>query len=156
MIFYLAAFAGSFLVLGLLKFVQDSPVRSWKTVVIGGVVLGLAAGYYANHAFPKKAPPAPAAQKVEAYRAELERTFRRINGVDAATVEGTNIFIDFGQDKTSDELKQIAMQCGGSAAYFFQTGSGDSGIEIHLTVKGQDRYEMNFSTRHGVTSEKAY
>lgn len=156
MISYLAAFCIGLAVLGLLKFVQDSPVRSWKVVMAGTLGFGAMGGYYCHHAFPAKAPPAPAAQKVEAYRAELERTFRRIDGVDNALVQNSAIWINFTRDKPLEQLKQIALQCGATAAYFFRINNPNSKVSVHITVQNNDRYEMTYAVKGGVQDEKVY
>jgi hypothetical protein len=156
MLVYIATFSISFTVLIFLKFVEGSPVRSWRVVALAGVVLGAATGYYFNHAFPAKAAPAPASQKVDAYRAELERTFRRIDGVDSASIKGSEVRINFATDKPLPEIKQIALHCAATAAYFFRTDKSNSKAAIHITVRGQDRYEMEFDTNGGVKNEQVY
>src|ERR1035438_8567355 len=90
MLKYLAAFLVTFVVLVFLKFCEGSPFRSWKSVVLTGIPLGFLAGYYLNHALLHKPPPLPQAEKAAVYRAELERTWRRIAGVDSVNIVGSS------------------------------------------------------------------
>src|SRR5580704_14504363 len=106
MLRYIAIFAGIFAVLVLLKFCEGSPVRTWKSVILVGIVLGMALGWYFHHALPAKAAPLPQSAKADAYRQELERTFRRVDGVDSASFVGTNIELNFIHDKSTAELKK--------------------------------------------------
>lgn len=153
---YLITFLISFAILVFLKFCEGSPVRSWKVVFLIGLPLGWAAGWYFIHALPAKAVPVSQAQKASAYKAELERTYRRIAGVDSASIEDSIVRINFTENKPLPELKRIAMECGGTAAYFLRTGNQNSKVTVHLTVRGADRYEMDFDPNGGVANEKVY
>src|SRR6185437_13017289 len=153
---YLITFLGSIALLSVLKLFEGSPVRSWKAVVLIGLLLSGAAGWYFTHAMPAKAVPVPHAQKASAYRAELERTYRRIAGVDSASIEGSVVRINFAEDKPLPELKRIALECGGTAAYFLRTDDKNAKLTIHLTVRGADRYEMDFDPSGRVANETVY
>lgn len=156
MLFYLATFAGIFAVLIFLKFCEGSPVRSWKSVLLVGIPLAFVLGWYFNHAFPKKAAPLAQSAKADAYRQELERTFQRIDGVDRASFVGTNIEMDFSQDKPTSELKKIAAQTAGSATWFLKTNNRPVQISIHITVQGRDRLQMTLDTAKGITDEQEF
>ncbi len=75
---YVAALSVVLAMLVFLKYCEGSPFRTWKSVFLTGVPLGLMAGYYFSCALPAKPPPLPQSQKAAAYKAELERTFRRM------------------------------------------------------------------------------
>lgn len=128
----------------LLRFVEGSPVRSWKTVL--GLTLPISAliCFYSYKVFAP-VPPAPQAQKVSAYRAELERNFRRIAGVSEARIAGTNIYINFAVEKPLAEIKQIALSTCATAASFLKMDRGNT-MTIHMTVRGYQRYEMSYDT----------
>lgn len=142
-------------ILSLLKFVQDSPIRTWKAVFLIGIPLSVIVCYWVTCAFPPPPPPAPKSEKVSAYKAELERTFRRIEGVKDAKINGQTIEIEFGQDQPIEKLKEIAHQTGGTAAHFLAT-SKTNRIIIYMRVRGSDRYRMEYDTSAGVVSEKTY
>jgi hypothetical protein len=156
MLIYLATFAVTFAVLIFLKFCEGSPIRSWKAVVLVGLPLAAGAGWYFNHAFPAKAPPLPRSAKADAYRQELERTFRRIDGVDQASFVGTNIELNFTQDKPTAELKRLAAQTGGNATWFLKTNQNPVQVTVHITVQGRDRLEMTFDSAKGVTDQHEF
>ena len=63
MIKYTLAILVTVAVLVFLKCCEGSPFRSWKSVFLTGLPLGLLAGYYFNHAFPQKPPPVPQVQR---------------------------------------------------------------------------------------------
>src|SRR5437899_10808948 len=109
---YVAALPVVLAMLVFLKYCEGSPFRTWKSVFLTGVPLGLMAGYYFSCALPAKPPPLPQAQKAAAYLAELERNFRRIAGVAEASIVGTIVQMDFEQDQPLAELKRIAMRAG--------------------------------------------
>src|SRR6266446_9619037 len=101
---YVAALSVILAVLVFLKYCEGSPFRSWKSVFLTGIPLGLMAGYYFSCALPAKPPPVPQSQKAAAYRLELERTFRRIAGVADASIVDSTVQMNFGQDKPLAEL----------------------------------------------------
>jgi hypothetical protein len=156
MLLYIAIFAGIFAVLVLLKFCEGSPVRTWKSVILVGIVLGMALGWYFHHALPAKAAPLPQSAKADAYRQELERTFRRVDGVDSASFAGNKIEMNFSQDKPNSELKRIAVQTAGSATWFLKTNNGPVQVTIHITVQGRDRLQMTLDSAKGVTDEQEF
>src|SRR5580704_10933756 len=156
MLLYLATFAVIFSVLIFLKFCEGSPIRSWKSVVLVGLVLSVALGWYFHHAFPAKAAPLPQSVKADAYRQELERTFRRIDGVDRASFTGTNIEMNFSQDKPISELKKIAVETAGSATWFLKTNQTSVRVTINITVQGRDRLQMTLDSAKGVTEEQEF
>ena len=156
MIPYLIALPVCLALLAVVKLLEGSPIRSWKVALPTGALLGLAVGYYFNHALPPKAVPLAQVQKASAYKAELERTFRRVDGVESASIEGSLVTMDFGADKPLAELKTIAARCGATAAYFLQTDKKGNQVTVHITVRGRDRYEMEFNTQGGVSNEKVF
>jgi hypothetical protein len=156
MIAYIITFSVAFAVLILLKFCEGSPVKSWTAVVLAGLVLGFSGGWYFNRFMPKKAEPLPQAVKASAYRQELERTVRRIAGVDAASIEGSTVQMNFAQQKSTDELRNIAMQVGGTASYFLRTNNQSAPVTVHMTVQGRERYEVDFGGGGGLSNERVY
>jgi hypothetical protein len=156
MLIYIITFAIIFGVLIFLTFCAGSPVRSWKSVVVIGLPLAALLGWYFNHAFPAKSAPLPQAAKAAAYRQELERTFRRIDGVDRASFVSNHIELDFAQDKPLAELKKIAMETGGTASWFLKTNQNSVQITVHITVEDRDRYEMTLDTAKGVIEEHEF
>ena len=156
MLIYSATFAGVFAVLVFLKFCDGSPVRSWLAVFLVGLPLAGALGWYFNHAFPPKGKPLPQSVKADAYRQELERTFRRIDGVDRASFTGTNVEMNFLADKSTAEFNQIAVQSGGSAAWFLKTNQNSVTIAVHITVQGRDRYDLTINTAKGIIDQHEY
>jgi hypothetical protein len=154
MIKYLLAFLIIFAVLSFLKFCEGTPFRTWKSVLLTGIPLALLAGYYFNHALPKKPVPLPQSQKADANRAELERTYRRIAGVDRASIEGTTVRLDFANYKPLPELKQIALGVGNTASYFLRTNSQRIAVKVRISIRGKDRYEVQFQPGRGVVDEQ--
>jgi hypothetical protein len=151
---YLAALLVSFAVLVFLKFCEGSPVRSWKAVLLTGLPLGLLAGYYFNHAFPKPAPPVPQVEKAFAYRAEMERAWRRIAGVDGVRISGTIVQINFADYKPLPEVKDLARQFAGSAAFFLKTNNQPVHVKVRISLRGRDRYELDYESNRGVLEEQ--
>jgi len=139
-------------ILSFLKFVDDSPIRSWKSVFFTGIPLSFIVCYWVNCAYPPPPPLAPPNEKVSAYRAELERTFRRIEGVTSASIKGSIAEINFGKEMPPEKLRQIAHHCGGAAAYFFRSGDF-KGLVIFLKVMGNDRYRIEYGPDGNIISE---
>ena len=156
MIAYIATFLLTFAVLIFLKFCEGSPFRSWKSVVLTGIPLALLAGYYFNHAFPRKAAPLPQAEKASAYKMELERTWRRIAGVDGISIEGRTVQIDFADYKPISDLKQLARQFAGNAAYFLKTNNQPVRVTVKISLRGKPRYEMEYQSDKGVLDEQEF
>jgi hypothetical protein len=156
MLIYIATFAGVFAVLIFLKFCEGSPIRSWLAVFLVGLPLAGALGWYFNHAFPQKGKPLPQSAKADAYRLELERTFRRIDGVDNASFKDKTIEMNFRADKPTADLRQIALDSGGAAAWFVKTNGNSVQITVHMTVQGRDRYEMTYDTAKGLIDQHEY
>ncbi|WP_040550632.1 hypothetical protein [Pedosphaera parvula] len=154
MTIYIIAFAIIFAVLIGLRFLDGSPVRSWKMVFLIGIPLSLFFGYYYNRALPEKPAALPQSTKAANYRLELERTCRRIAGVQSAVIEGNTILMDFAEDKPVAEFKRLAQETGGTASYFLKTNKDSIKITVHISVKGRDRYEMNYESNRGVTDER--
>lgn len=144
-----------FAFLTFLKFVEDSPVRSWKTVFFTGIPLAFITCYYVNCAFPGPPPSQPRSERVNINRAELERTIRRIEGVDRASINGMAIEMNFREPKPITELKQVGQHIAGAAAYFLQNGKTNR-ITIRMTVRGQDRYELEYDAKRGVINEQEF
>lgn len=156
MLIYIVIFIVVFAILIFLTFCEGSPVRNWKSVVLVGLPLAILIGWYFNHALPGKAAPLPQSTKAAAYRQELERTFRRIDGVDRASFVGTKIEMDFAQDKPIGELKKLAVETGGSASWFLKTNQNSVQIIVHMTVQGRDRYEITLDSAKGITDEHEF
>ena len=153
---YVAAFLVVFAVLVFLKFCEGSPFRSWKAVLLTGIPLGFLAGYYFNHAFPQKAAPAPQIEKASAYRAEMERAWRRIAGVNAVSIVGTTVQVDFTDFKPLPEVKGFARQVAGNAAYFLKTNNRPVHVKVKISLRGHDRYELDYESNKGVVEEQEF
>ncbi len=154
MIKYVIAFLASFAVLVLLKFCEGSPFRSWKSVLLTGIPLALGVGYYLNHAFPPKSPPVPQAQKAAAYRIELERTWRQIAGVHKVKISGTTVQVDLADSKPLTEVKDLARQLAGNASFFLKTNNQPIRVKVRISVRGADRYELDYDPTKGVMAEQ--
>jgi hypothetical protein len=144
----------TFAVLVFLKFCEGTPFRTWKSVILTGIPVAVLAGYYFNHALLKKPTPLPQAQKADAYRTELERTCRRIAGVDRATIEGTTVLMNFADYKPLPELKDIAREVGGTASYFLRTNDKPIPVKVRISVRGKERYQMELQPGRGVVDEQ--
>src|ERR1017187_840253 len=153
---YFAALLVIFAVLVFLKFCEGSPFRSWKSVFLTGLPIGLLAGYYLNHAFPQKPPPVPQVQKADAYRAEMERAWRRIAGVDGVSIVGTTVQISFADYKPLPEVKSFARQAAGNASYFLKTNNQPIRVKVRIAVQGKDRYELDYEPNKGVVDEQEF
>jgi len=156
MIKYVLAFVVSFAVLVFLKFCEGSPFRSWKAVLLTGIPLALGAGYYLNHAFPAKSPPVPQVQKAAAYRVEMERAWRRIAGVDGVNIVGTTVQVSFADYKPMPEVKDLARQFAGNASFFLQTNNQPIRVKVKISVRGADRYELDYEPGKGVVDEHEF
>ncbi len=154
MIKYVIAFLASFAVLVFLKFCEGSPFRSWKSVLLTGIPLALGVGYYLNHAFPPKSPPVPQVRKAAAYRLELERTWRQIAGVDNVNISGTTVQVDFAEAKPLTEVKDLARQFARNASFFLKTNNQPIGVKVRISVRGANRYELDYDPAKGVTAEQ--
>jgi hypothetical protein len=154
MIKYVLAFLVTFAVLVFLRFCEGTPFRTWKSVFLTAIPLALLAGYYFNHAPLKKPAPLPQSQKADAYRAELERTCRRIAGVDRASIEGTTVLMNFADYKPLPELKQIAREVGGTASWFLRTNNQRIAVKVRISIQGKDRYEIELHPDRGVVDEQ--
>ena len=156
MIKYAVAMLAALAVLVFLKFCEGSPIRSWKTVLLTGLPLGLLAGYYFNHAFPRQPPPAPQIQKASAYRAEMERSWRRIDGVDGVQIVGATVQISFAGYKPLPAVKAFAREVAGNASFFLQTNHQPIRVKVKIAVGGKDRYEMDYLPGKGVLDEQEF
>ena len=144
-----------FAILIFLKFVEGSPVRSWKGAIFTALCLSVMVCFYLRWAFPKPLPPTPRAEKVLAYRAELERDFRRIQGVESASITGSTVRINMAEEKSSSELRQLALTTGGTAAAFMKNGNKFQ-ITIIMSVRGEERYQAVIDPDHGVVREQIF
>jgi hypothetical protein len=156
MLTYIISFVAVLAALVFLRFCEGSPIRTWRAVFLIGLPLAALVGWYFNLALPQKGKPLPQSTKAAAYQKELERTFRRIDGVDSASFTNTTIEMNFRQDKPIAELRKIALQSGGSASWFLKTNQNSVKITVHMTVQGRDRYEMTLDSAKGVTDEHEY
>jgi hypothetical protein len=154
MIKYILALLVSVAALVFLKFCEGTPFRSWKSVFLTAVPLGLLAGYYFNHAFPRKPPPVPQAQKASAYRAEMERAWRRIAGVNGVRIDGTTVHISFADYKPLPEVKDFARTVAGNASFFLRTNNQPIRVKVRIAVSGKDRYELDYEPGKGVVDEQ--
>lgn len=151
---YIIATAIIFTILVLLRLLDGSPVRSWKMVFLIGIPLSLFFGYYYNRTLPEKPEALPQSAKAANYRLELERTCRRVAGVQSAKIDGNTIHMDFVEDKPFPEFKRIATETGGTASYFLKTNNESIKITVQISVKGRDRYEMNYESGRGIIEER--
>ena len=156
MLQYLAALLVIFAVLVFLKFCEGSPFRSWKSVILTGLPVALLSGYYLNHAFPHKPPPVPQVQKASAYRAEMERAWRRIAGVDGVNIVGTTVQINLADYKPLPDVKALARQAAGNASYFLKTNNQPIRVKVKISVRGKDRYELDYEPARGVVDEQEF
>ena len=141
-------------VLVLLKFLEGSPIRSWKAVILTAIPLSFSVCLYLSWAFPAP-PPQPRAEKVAANKAELERTFRRIAGANYAKIDGPLIYLNFAEDKPLSEFKNIARWTGGAAAHFMQMYNTNR-VAVFVTVNGRNRLALVYDTQTGVVDETAF
>jgi hypothetical protein len=153
---YFAALLVIFAVLVFLRFCEGSPFRSWKSVILTGLPVGLLAGYYLNHGFPRKPPPVPQVQKASAYRAEMERAWRRIAGVDGVNIVGTTVQINLADYKPLSDVKALARQAAGNASYFLKTNNQPIRVTVRISVRGKDRYELDYEPNKGVVDEQEF
>ena len=141
-----------FAVLIFLRYCEGSPVRTWKAVVLAGVLLSVAVCYYVRWAFPPPPPPQPREEKIALNQAELERTFRRIAGVRAASIEGPVVRLDFAEDKPVEEFRRIAQSTCGTAAHFLSLYKTNRMV-IFISVNGRQRFALAYDTQRGVLDE---
>jgi hypothetical protein len=156
MLKYIAAFLVIFAVLVFLKFCEGSPFRTWKSILLIGLPIGFLTGYYLNHAFLPKPPPAPQAQKASAYGMEMARDWRRIPGVSGVDISGNTVRIDFADFKPMPEVKSFAHMVAGSASYFLRTNNQPIHVKVKITQQGKDRYEMDYEPNKGVVDEQEF
>jgi hypothetical protein len=145
---YVIGTAVVFAVLIFLRFVEDSPVRTWPRAIVSAVCLSFVVCVYLHWAFPKPLPPAPVAEKVENYRAALERAFRHIAGVDSASLKDSVLRINFTVEKSPQELRQIALETGEPVIWLTGT-SKTFQVKIVMSVRGEERFKGTLS-RHGL------
>lgn len=139
-------------VLTLLRFLEGSPIRSWRAVFLTGLPLALIVCYYLSCAIPPPPPPQSRAAKVDLNKAELERTLRRIEGVRWGQIDRGIIQMDFAQEKTREQLKQIALSVGSTTAHFMQMWETNR-VMVIMTINGQNRYAVVYDTRKGIIDE---
>lgn len=147
---------GTLLVLTLLKFVEDSPVRSWKTVIFTAIPLAAIVCFYVNWAYPPPPPPLPEKKKIANYRGEMERTIRHIAGVRSASITDSRIDIDFGSELPLPKMREIALHSGGAAAHFMKPSGTNLTVLIHMTVIRRDRLEIEYNTTRGIVREQTF
>ncbi len=138
-----------------LKFVQDSPIRSWKAVFLTALPLVVVLSLWIKWAYPPSPPPQPKTERVEINRAELERTLRRIEGVDRATIQSNRIELNFGVERSIDEVKRLARNTAGNASFFLKIGETRH-LTVLISVLGRKRYEMQYNPNAGVLSETTF
>jgi hypothetical protein len=144
------------LVLVLLKFVEDSPIRSWKAVVLTAIPLAGVICYYASCAFPPPPPPTPEKKKINNYRAEMERTMRHAPGVRSARIDGSQIYMDFATELPIAQLRSLGLEYGTTAAYFMSPHGSNLTVTIHLSVINRERLEIHYSSAKGTISERTF
>ena len=144
-----------FAILVFLKFCEDSPVRSWRMVVIAGVFLSLTISYYFNHAFPKPGPRQSPAERIAVNRAELQRDFRHMAGVKAVRIDDRRIEFDLAGNQPANELKSFALQAAGTAAYFLQANKTNP-VVVLVSVNGRNRYALTYAPGAGIVDETTY
>jgi hypothetical protein len=74
--------------------------------------------------------------------------------VDQASIEGSTIKMNFTDDKPLAELKRIARETGGTASFFLKTNKDSIKITVLMSIRGRDRYEMDYESNRGVTDER--
>lgn len=104
--------------------------------------------------FRRSRPPLPQVEKAAVYRAELERTWRRVAGVDSVNIVGSTVRVNFADYKPLPEVKNFARQFAGNASYFLKTNNQPIPVKVRISVRGQDRYEMDYDPRKGVVEEQ--
>jgi hypothetical protein len=156
MLTYLAALLVTLAVLVFLKACQGSPFRSWKSVWLTGIPLGLLAGYYLNHAFPHQPPPLPQTEKASNYGAEMQRAWRRIPGVESVNITASTVHVNFGEYKPLEEVKGWARQFAGNAAFFLKTNDQPIRVKVRIAIGGADRYELEYQPGKGVVDEQEF
>jgi hypothetical protein len=142
-------------ILALLKCVEGSPLRSWKSVFLLAAPLSFLVCYYISCAFPPPPLPQPRSAKVVLNKGELERTFRRIEGVDRASIDGPVIRLNFTQDKPLAEFKSIARRTGGTAAHFLKLNETNR-VVVLISIGGRSRYALVYDTATGVVDETSF
>jgi hypothetical protein len=143
------------LVLGsltLLRFTEGSPIRSWKAVFLTGLPLAFVVCYYRSCAFPPLPPPQSRSEKVALNKAELERTIRRVQGVRWGRIDEGIIQMDFSEEKSREQLKQIALSVGVTTAHFMRTWETNR-VMVIMTINGGNRYAAVYDTRLGIIEE---
>lgn len=151
---YIAACGIVFAIFILLKFIQDSPIRSWKSALLGTVILSVIVCGYLNFVIPKPTPPSTRKQKTLRYSAELQRNFSHMEGVSDARIEGTVVTINYAEEKTLDQMRRIAHTAGGTANYFLRNEK-DYTFTISICIKGEKRFEVLFGPK-GVLGEQKF
>jgi hypothetical protein len=138
-----------------LKFVEDSPIRSWKAVIFVGIPLCVIGCFCVQRVFPPPPPPQPRTERVSINKAELERTIRRIEGVDRAKIDGNILEINFAQPTPMEHLKEKARWVGGAAGYFLQNGRTNH-VTVRMSVQGRIRYRLEYEAGKGMVDEEEY
>lgn len=139
-------------VLTLLRFLEGSPIRSWKAVFLTGLPLAFIACLYVNRAFPPPPPPLPRSAKALRNQAELERTIRRIEGVRWGKIDHGIIQMDFDREKPRSELKEIALRVGATAAHFTRVWETNR-VLVVISINGRNRYAVVYDTQRGIVDE---
>ena len=156
MLKYILISLGTLTLLTLLKFVEESPVRSWKTVFFTSVPLAAAICFYVHWAFPPPPPPIPEKKKISNYRAQMEQYIRHIAGVRSATINGSRIEIDFGSEVPIAQLRSSVLGSGITAAQFMKPQGTNLVVTIHVTCLKRDRLEIQYDTNRGVVKEEVF
>mgnify|MGYP001191664879 CR=1 FL=1 len=107
-------------------------------------------------AIMQKAAPAPQVEKASAYRAEMERAWRRIAGVNAVSIVGTTVQIGFTDYKPLPEVKSLARQVAGNAAYFLRTNNQPVRVKVKISLRGHESYELDYESNKGVVEEQEF
>ena len=138
--------------LTLLRFLDGSPIRTWRAVLLTGLPLAFVVCYYLSCAFPPPPPPQPRAVKVDLNKAELERTIRRIEGVRWGQIDRGIVQMDFAVEKSRDQLKQIALSVGVTTAHFMRMWETNR-VMVIMTINGRNRYAVVYDTGQGIIAE---
>ncbi|MDB6028741.1 MAG: hypothetical protein JWM68_4964 [Verrucomicrobiales bacterium] len=147
---------GTLVVLTFLKFVEESPVRSWKMVFFTAIPLAAIICYYVSCAFPPPLPPAPEKKKIENYRAQMELYVRHIAGVRSASINGSRMDIDLDSEYPLQRMRQIALSSGSTAAQFMKPSGSNLTMTIHVTAIKRDRLEIEYDTKRGIVREQTF
>jgi hypothetical protein len=86
----------------------------------------------------------------------MERAWRRIAGVDGVNIVGTTVQINLADYKPLSDVKALARQAAGNASYFLKTNNQPIRVTVRISVRGKDRYELDYEPNKGVVDEQEF